>query len=111
MQIERIKPVAFMAVFLFLLGVSAASATGREERLFSKQPGKSPRMLHVGKRQGKGPGDLQHFLKSLGSIDCESNCCWAYADCDGGGEVYCEDSVGCSASCYGTTVSYSCKAT
>src|SRR5436305_14494030 len=97
MQIERIKSVAVMAVLLFLLGVSAASAADREEGLFSKQPGgKSPRALHVGKRQGQG-GGLQHFLKSLGGAACESDCCWAYADCDDAA-VSC-DSFGCEASC------------
>jgi hypothetical protein len=98
MQFERIKSVALMAVLLFLLGVSAASAADREERLFSKQPGKSPmHQLHVGKRQGQG-GGLQHFLKSLGGVACESDCCWASANCDGA-EVTCIDSYGCEASC------------
>lgn len=101
MQIERLKSlVVVMAVLLFLLAVSVASAADREERLFSKQPGKSPaHMLHVGKRQGQRGSDLQHFLKSLGALECEADCCWAYADCgDYGGAVYC-DSAGCGASC------------
>jgi hypothetical protein len=110
MRIERIKSVAMMAVLLVLLGVSAASAADREERLFSKQPGKSPRALHVGKRQSQG-GGLQRFLKSLGGVVCESDCCWAWADCDGG-EVYCADSLGCEASCPdGSYATYSCYET
>lgn len=108
MQIERLKSVAVMVVLLLLLGVSAASAADREERLFSKQPGKSSRMLHVGKRQGQG-GDLQHFLKSLGGYACDSDCCWAKADCDGAG-TYC-DSSGCAAWCDDVFVSITCPET
>jgi hypothetical protein len=67
-------------------------------------------MLHGGKRQGQG-GGLQHFLKSLGSVDCESDCCWVWADCENS-EVTCEDSVGCEASCGdGSSLYISCKAT
>jgi len=110
MRIERLKPIAVMTVLLFLLGVSVASAADREERLFSKQPGKSPmHQLHVGKRQGQG-GGLQHFLKSLGGGMCESDCCWAWADCPGW-EVYCSQSE-CAAWCPdGSYAWYQCDAT
>jgi hypothetical protein len=83
MQMKRLKSVVVMAVLLLLFGVSIASAADREERLFSKPSGKSPvHMLQVGKRQGQGHG-LQHFLKTLGGSACDSNCCWATANCDG----------------------------
>jgi hypothetical protein len=50
-------------------------------------------------------------LKSLGRGECEADCCWAWADCDGW-EVTCEDSVGCEASCGdGSYAVYYCDAT
>lgn len=112
MRIQRLKSVAFMAVLLLLFGVSIASAADRDERLFSREPGKTPHMhsLNVGKRNGK-PGDIRYFLKSLGSSDCQSGCCWASAQCDGAAHTYC-DSSGCDAWCDdGTSASYSCNAT
>jgi len=106
----RFKSVAVVTILLFLFGVSIASAADREERMFSKQPGKSSvHMLQVGKRQGK-PGDIQHFLKSLGSSGCESSCCWAEANCDGA-DTECSSSR-CDAWCAdGSHAGYSCNAT
>jgi hypothetical protein len=81
MQVKRFKSVAFMAVLLFLLGVGVAGAADREERQFAKQPRERKGLVHSGKHQG----GLEYFLKSLGSSECSSSCCWATANCDGAG--------------------------
>jgi hypothetical protein len=94
MRVKSLKSVAFLAVFMLLLGATVAGAADREGKLFFQEGKVQPHhMLRVGKQKG----GLQSFLKDLGSSGCSSSCCWATANCDGA-DTQCSSS-GCDAYC------------
>ncbi len=102
------KSAAFIVALSFLLGVSSAGAADREDKQVTKQittTSKRPGPVGAGKYKG-----LEHFLKTLDSSSCTSNCCWAEANC-AGGVTDCSETR-CTASCPdGSRAGYTCPAT
>jgi hypothetical protein len=111
MQFKRaplFKLAACIAILSFLMGVVTAGAVERDERV-SKDPRQVHKPFHfksvgAGKHQG-----LPSFMKSAGGVACESDCCWAWAECDGA-QVECSEFY-CGAFCEdGRSAEYVCEA-
>jgi len=110
MRIRRtsmLKAAACFAILALLLGVGAASAAERDERV-SKDLQKIHKPFHfktlgAGKYQGQ-----PSFFKEAGSSQCTSGCCWATANCEGA-DTECSESR-CDAWCAdGSHAGYSCN--
>jgi hypothetical protein len=106
MRIQRaplFKLAACFAVLALLLGVATAGAVERDERV-SKDPNMAQNRFHF-KSIGTGKNNgTPSFFKMQGSSECASDCCWAYASCDGA-FTSCS-STGCYASCASGLSSY-----
>lgn len=100
-----LKSAACFAVLALLLGVGAASAVERDERV-AKQTENQVHFKSIG--AGKYQG-LPSFLKLLAGSRCTSGCCWATANC-AGGNTQCSESR-CDAWCPdGSHSAYICSA-
>lgn len=89
-----------------LIGVLSSVAAASEvaqTRSPAASTSTSPALGHPPAAAGPASGNMEGFLRALGSGYCQSSCCWA-SGCD---SVSCSDSS-CTATCGTSIATYTC---